>query len=111
MPTFVYDNGSRCGFYQLSVAGDEADIALLFIDPPMIGRGIGQALWHHLVGEARRAGAIRITIEADPNAEGFYLRMGAERAGTAPSGSIPDRNLPLLVFALADDIQQTPRAP
>jgi len=35
-------------------------------------------------------------IDADPNAEGFYLKMGAERVGESPSGSIPGRMLPLL---------------
>ena len=99
-PTFVYDDGSLCGFYQLSITGEEADIALFFVDPPMIGRGIGQALWRHMVGEARRVGVARIAIEADPDAEGFYLRMGAKRIGIALSMSIPDRELPLLLFTL-----------
>jgi hypothetical protein len=31
-----------------------------------------------------------------PNAEGFYRKMGAERVGETPSGSIPGRMLPLM---------------
>ena len=35
--------------------------------------------------EARRRGAERLTILADPNATGFYERDGAVRIGEAPS--------------------------
>ena len=88
------------GFYQLCGAGNTADVALFFIDPPAIGSGIGRNLWAHLIGQAKNAGAMRITIEADPDAEGFYARMGAIRNGSVPSASIPGRHLPLLVYAL-----------
>jgi predicted acetyltransferase len=37
-----------------------------------------------------------LAIQADPNAEPFYLSRGAVRVGTEPSQSIPDRVLPLL---------------
>ncbi len=33
------------------------------------------------MGEAASRGAESVEIEADPNAEGFYLRMGARRVG------------------------------
>ena len=99
-PTFVYDDGMVRGFYQLTCEDDAAEVALFFVDPQAIGSGVGGALWQHMVIEARRAKAARITIEADPDAEGFYLRMGAIRVGTAPSASIRDRQLPLLAFAL-----------
>jgi hypothetical protein len=39
-------------------------------------------------------------VSADPNAEGFYLRLGFSRASTRPSGGIPGRHLPYLEFAL-----------
>ena len=99
-PTFVYDDGTVRGFYQLSLAEETADVALFFVDPPAIGSGVGRALWRHMVGEARRAGATEMTIEADPDAEGFYLRMGAIRIGMAPSASIAERQLPLLSYTL-----------
>jgi hypothetical protein len=63
-----------------------------------MGRGIGRRLWEHAVGTARDAGFTALRVEADPHAEGFYLTMGARRIGEAPSGSVPDRALPLLVF-------------
>jgi hypothetical protein len=38
--------------------------------------------------------AAAASIDADPNAEAFYLAMGAVRIGQTPSGSIPGRVLP-----------------
>ena len=49
-----------------------------------------------VVGRARASGFRRLTVEADPNAEGFYRALGAVLVGSAASGSIPGRRLPLL---------------
>jgi hypothetical protein len=38
---------------------------------------------------AKKLGATRLTIEADPNAAPFYRGMGAYDVGQAPSGSVP----------------------
>ena len=46
-----------------------------------MGRGIGRALFEHAVEQARRLGSHALKIESDPNAEGFYKRMGAHRVG------------------------------
>jgi hypothetical protein len=45
---------------------------------------------------ARSAGATRLEIEADPHAEDWYRKRGAERLGEASSGSIPGRLLLVL---------------
>ena len=47
------------------------------------------------IAEARRRGAGRLTILADPNAAAFYERAGAVRIGEAPSHAVPGRLLPL----------------
>ncbi len=52
------------------------------------------------VEEARRLGATELLIEADPDAEPFYLKMGAERRTEVPSESVPGHMLPLLALAL-----------
>ena len=44
--------------------------------------------------------AAELRIEADPEAVPFYQRMGAKITGSAPSGSIPGRRLPLLRYTL-----------
>jgi hypothetical protein len=53
------------------------------------------------VAERDALGFERITLEADPGAEPFYLAMGARRCGSVPSGSIPGRLIPLLEFSIA----------
>jgi hypothetical protein len=42
------------------------------------------------------AGFEYLEIAAEPNAEGFYRKMGAQSIGETPSASIPGRMLPLL---------------
>jgi GNAT superfamily N-acetyltransferase len=48
----------------------------LWIEPEWMGRGIGSRLFHHAADQGRRAGAVRMEWEAEPNALGFYERMG-----------------------------------
>jgi hypothetical protein len=53
-----------------------------------------------IVIQIGREGARRLLIEADPNAERFYERLGAQRIGEAPSTAVPGRLLPLLEFTI-----------
>ncbi len=76
------------------------DLNKLFIDPRHIRGGVGRALLVHAIGAARRRGAERLTIRADPNAAGFYERSGAVRIGDAPSDAVPGRGLPLYELRL-----------
>ena len=96
-PAYVAEaDGRTAGFYGLSLAGGGASLDYLFVDPQQLRRGLGEALWRHALGVARSLGAGALLIEADPNAEAFYRRMGAQRVGAVASGSIPGRELPLL---------------
>ncbi|MBV2358738.1 GNAT family N-acetyltransferase [Thalassococcus sp. CAU 1522] len=88
------------GFVQVSVAGRTAQLEKLFVAPRAMRRGCGAALLRWACDTARDIGATALLIESDPGAEPFYARMGAVRIGTAPSGSIPGRHLPLLSLAL-----------
>ena len=101
--TYVYEEDGRAlGFYLLEIRNGSADVAMLFVAPAALGRGIGRALWAHLVGEARRLELAKVSVASDPNAEPFYRAMGATTVGTAPSGSIPGRRLPLMELALGE---------
>src|ERR1700726_2722397 len=64
------------------------DLNKLFIEPRHIRSGVGRALLAHAIAEARRHGAGRLTILADPNAAAFYERAGAVRIGEAPSDAV-----------------------
>ena len=47
-------------------------------------QGLGRRLLAHAARVARLAGAREIAIEADPQAEPFYLAQGAVRVARAP---------------------------
>ena len=67
--------------------------------PKHIGTGLGRTMFEHMHATATDAGAQAVFIVSDPNAEDFYLKMGAHNTGTRPS-SIPDRTLPTLELSL-----------
>ena len=95
-------DGSLAGIVALGpgAAPDALDLDKLFIEPRHIGAGFGRILLARAVDAARRRGARRLTILADPHAAGFYERLGARRIGDAPSDAIPGRSLPLYEIAL-----------
>jgi N-acetylglutamate synthase-like GNAT family acetyltransferase len=71
----------------------EAELGSLFVDPHMIGKGVGRRLLKHMLAMARDAGIRTVVLDADPHAEPFYEAMGFVRVGVVPSGSIPGRTL------------------
>lgn len=78
----------------------DGELGMMFVDPLAIGRGAGRALFEASAALARRLGARRMAILADPNAVPFYERMGARWVGQAPSDAIPGRILPLFEYDL-----------
>jgi GNAT superfamily N-acetyltransferase len=88
------------GLAQIKVTGRDADLLKLFVEPALLGSGIGRLLFEWATARARGLGAVRMTIEADPGAAAFYERMGACHAGFAPSQSIPGRMLPCMRMEL-----------
>jgi GNAT superfamily N-acetyltransferase len=89
-------DGAVVGFYGL----DGDDVEWFFVAPAAMRGGVGAALFADAVAQARRRGAARLRIEADPFAAPFYERMGAVPAGTAPSAAIPGRALPVFTYAV-----------
>ncbi|MGC5014210.1 GNAT family N-acetyltransferase [Streptosporangium sp. DT93] len=100
--TVAEHDGRVLGFATLEGDPPEGCLGMLFVEPDAIGRGVGRLLFEHAVATAADLGFERLTIDADPNAEPFYLAMGATRIGATPSGSIPGRVLPLLAVTVAD---------
>lgn len=93
-------DGRLAGFYGFEPEAAGIGLDYLFVEPDLIGRGVGRALWNHAVATARRLGQGALVVVSDPNAEGFYLRMGCSRIGTRPSELESGRQLPLLRFML-----------
>jgi GNAT superfamily N-acetyltransferase len=97
--TAVAEDGAGGGVLgMVTVEGEPplGAIGMLFVDPAAMGRGVGRLLYGHALAVAAGAGFTRLTIDADPNAEAFYRRMGAVTVGRTPSGSVPGRTLPLM---------------
>lgn len=100
-PHYVAEIGGEvAGFYGFEPLPDGVGLDYMFVDPDHVGRGVGRALLEHAVALARELGHDSLTIVADPNAEGFYRRMGAERIGSQTSDVDPHRQLPLLRIRL-----------
>lgn len=91
-------DGRILGVVQIRISAGEAELLKLFIEPRALRKGIGRVLFASAADVSSGAGASRIVIESDPEAAPFYRKMGARDAGQAPSGSIPGRMLPRLVF-------------
>jgi GNAT superfamily N-acetyltransferase len=100
-PHYVAElDGRIAGFYGLEPETEGVGLDYLFVETDLVGRGVGRALWRHAVDIARGLGHRALIVVSDPNAEGFYLRMGCRRIGTRPSELEGGRQLPLLRLAL-----------
>ena|SRR5207247_1578729 len=93
------DEGHTVGFYALGRKGDRMDLLHLWVLPEAMSRGVGRSLFIHALERARNLGFRELEIESDPNAEGFYKRMGAHRVGTSTKDVAgPNRELPILIY-------------
>jgi GNAT superfamily N-acetyltransferase len=89
------------GFYAMNGEGPVREIEHLWVDPGWMGRGVGRLMVDDLVARARAAGVEELRVVSDPNAAGFYLRMGARHVGE--QASVPaGRRLPVLVIPLRE---------
>jgi GNAT superfamily N-acetyltransferase len=96
-------NGRVVGFYALERDGGRCRLEHLWLAPSLIGGGLGRQLFEHAVQAAQELGAAELLIEADPNAEGFYLHMGAQRVGeTVARVTGAERVMPQLWYALPE---------
>ncbi|WP_232805826.1 GNAT family N-acetyltransferase [Glycomyces xiaoerkulensis] len=93
-------DGRIVGFHRIEGSPPAAELAALFVDLDMIGAGVGGALLRDALSAAAERGIRRLVLDADPGAEPFYARYGAERIGQSPSGSVPGRVLPHMRFEL-----------
>ena len=89
------------GFYALIDGGVKATLDHLWLLPSQMGAGMGRSLFNHAMAAARRLGAEEVEVEADPNAFGFYERMGATPVGeNVYEIDGQPRVLPLLIYKL-----------
>jgi N-acetylglutamate synthase-like GNAT family acetyltransferase len=73
------------GCCALVVDDSNAEIEHMWIQPQHMGSGVGRALFLHAKERAEDLNLTSLELSADPNAEGFYQRMGATRIGEVHS--------------------------
>ncbi|MEI4832180.1 GNAT family N-acetyltransferase [Bacillus sp. FJAT-53711] len=78
--------------------GDSLDF--LYLHPNYKGKGYGRILWESVVQKAVELNIKSFTIDSDPNAKGYYVKMGAKQIGEIPSTVFKNRMLPLLRYDL-----------
>jgi len=85
-PVFLAEKDEQIlGFYALIIREEKAELDHLWVAPQHIGSGVGKQLFVHAMQSAARRNVSELEIEADPNAEGFYRKMGAHRIGETTS--------------------------
>jgi ribosomal protein S18 acetylase RimI-like enzyme len=78
-------DGVPVAFYTLQEKGGNAWIENLWVRPEFIGKGIGKRLFLHAAARSRLKGFLILQLEADPNARGFYEKMGMYKIGERKS--------------------------
>lgn len=101
-PAFVLERDRVMGFYTLRLRDGSCELENLWVSPEEVGKGHGRALLSHAIETARSMGAHEILIDADPNAENFYVRCGAVVTGSVPAAidGQPNRMRPQLRIAI-----------
>lgn len=78
-------NGEPVAFYTLLEKAGMAWLENLWVTPGHIGKGTGRLLFQHAVQRACSRGYEILQLEADPNAMGFYEKMGMHKVGERQS--------------------------
>ncbi len=104
-PVWVAElEGAPAGFLGLVRTDGHWHLEHLWVLPAFHGCGLGRALFAEAVRQARAAGSTELKIKSDPNAEPFYLKMGAVRTGLEIYellGKI-SREVPQLTYSLGE---------
>jgi GNAT superfamily N-acetyltransferase len=96
------EEGAIIAWYALVQGWQKSLLDHLWVTPERIGTGVGRALFHHALDQARRAGSSYVEIEAEPYAVGFYERMGARQVKMVMGAM--HREIPVMVI----DLEETP---
>ena len=107
---YVAINGEEIvGCCAITFNGSLAELEHMWIRPEHIGSGVGRALFLHVKERAANLKIPALELSADPNAEGFYERMGATRIGEVRSEiEGKPRVLPRMMINLASVPKQEP---
>jgi GNAT superfamily N-acetyltransferase len=92
--------GTVMGWHRVTLHEERAELEDLWLEPALIGSGLGRLLFEHAVSVAAAHAASRLEWDAEPYAEGFYRAMGGEAIGRSPSAAEAGRTLPRMRLIL-----------
>jgi len=94
--------GKLVAFYTLDEKDGNAWIENLWVMPEHMGKGIGKRLFLDALSRSRLRGYLILRLESDPNAVGFYRKMGMYKVGEVnrPIDEDPSRVLPVMEIKL-----------
>ena len=82
--------------------GGVVELDKLFVEPGLIGSGLGALLLRWALETARRRGVWRLVVVADPDAAAFYEKAGARFLHMVASDAVPGRQLPFYEILLPE---------
>ena len=95
----LYGNQIIAYYSYFSLGRKKVKLDNMFIHPDFIGKGYGKMLMSHFMRRVKRQGFIRVALDADPNAKGFYMKRGFRVIGKQET-SINNRFLPIMEKAI-----------
>ena len=107
---YVATNGAEIvGCCAIVFDESAAELEHMWIRPEHMGTGVGRALFIHVKERAANLKVPALELSADPNAEGFYERMGAQRIGEVRSELAGQpRILPRMTVNLSSEHKKEP---
>lgn len=99
----VDSDGRQLGFATvLPVEDGWCELDDLFVEPDVMRQGVGRLLVEDAAARAAAAGATRLGVIANPNATGFYARLGFGESGEAATRFGPAPRMMLDLTRRAD---------
>lgn len=99
--TFIIEEDNNIiGFYGVLMENDMDSLEYFFIEPEYIGQGYGKLLWNHLVKHCKIIGIKEFNIVTSPQAQEFYIKMGAVTCGEIESLLKKGRIIPELIYTV-----------
>jgi GNAT superfamily N-acetyltransferase len=74
-------DGVIIGFYVMINTHEQLELKHMWVHPDEMGNGVGKQLMMHVIRQAAKTDHLNMEIESDPNAEGFFKKMGARSVG------------------------------
>ena len=94
-------DGTPIAFYTWQDRNGIAWLENLWVSTEYIGTGVGKQLFRHALIRVSESGYTILQLEADPNARGFYEKMGMVKIGEHSSEvDGQPRSIPVMEMAL-----------